>query len=437
VDCGIRDIKEVEEAKKLGMDVIITDHHEVPNKIPKAYAVVNPKQKDCHCPFKKLAGVGVAFKLAQGLLQGDPSISQRVNKNNEAFLKWLLDLVAIGTIGDCMPILGENRIFVKFGLIVLKKTKRLGILELKKIIKTRHSQDLAFYLAPRLNAAGRMDHASWAFKLLTTESKIEAFKLINKIEALNKKRQEETARVLEEARGELEYLDSKQKIIILAKENWPSALSGIVAGRLAEEYNRPALVIEKRGETSKGSARSFNNFDITRALEKIKNLFEKVGGHKEAAGFIYKTKNHDQIFVKLSGIANKEFKGDFKNQILVDLELKPEELSHKFYSTTRALAPFGDSNPEPIFLMKDLKVLEKRLVGFNNHLKLLLSKDNKKFQVIAFRKGELNDSIEIGDYIDIVFKLGEDSYLGVTTIQIEVSDLKPSKDHSTKIKEMV
>jgi len=443
IDCGIRNIKEVEEAKKLGMDVIITDHHEVPRKIknprqrrvhlwrkkskiknrpkdlvPRSLAVINPKQENCKYPFKQLAGVGVAFKLSQGLLKG-------IHKS-ETFLKWLLDLVVIGTIGDCVPLISENRILVKFGMLVFKKTRRIGILELKKTIRNGKENDIAFYLAPRLNAAGRMDHANWAFMLLITRSRIEAFKLINKIEQLNKKRREETDRVLREAKGEFGFLSPSQKIIILAKENWPSAISGIVAGRLAEEYQRPALVIENKGELSKGSARSYQGFNIVKALEKLSHLFKKVGGHKEAAGFIYETENHEEIVRELTEIASRKIK-EIRKIIPVDLEINTEDLNHEFYKNLKMLEPFGASNPDPVFLIRRAKILEKRHVGLNDHLKIRFLKNCKRMNAIAFNRGDLENEFEIEGYVDFIFKLGENFYLGVSTVQLEILDLKASK----------
>ena len=428
VDCGIKNIEEIKEAKRLGIDVIITDHHEVTSKIPPAYAVINPKQKKCFYPFKKLAGVGIAFKLAQGLIK---EIDK--GKKGEIFLKWLLDLVAIGTIGDSVPLISENRILVKFGLLVYEKTRRVGLLELKKTMRNGSSKNLGFYLIPRLNAAGRMDHANWAFLLLVTESHVESLKLINKIEKLNKKRREETERIVEEARKETGFLDQDQKIIILANENWSSALSGIVAGRLAEENRKPTLIIEIKGEISKGSARSFHDFNIAKALEEIKFLFEKTGGHKEAAGFTYKTKNHDKIVYELSKKALKEIKDDFRNSILIDLEVDYKKLDINFYKYLQELSPFGESNPEPAFLVKNIKVLEKRLVGLNKHLKMKLEKNSKKIDAIGFRKGKLGDGLGYEECVDLVFRINENSYRGFLTIELEVLDLVKSKSKKKEI----
>lgn len=426
VDCGIRNIDEVKQAKKLGMDIIITDHHEVPKKkkskedmLPKAYAVINPNQAKCHYPFKRLAGVGVAYKLAQGLLNG--------SKEGQIFLKWLLDLVVIGTIGDCVPLISENRIFAKYGFIVFKKTRRVGILELKKVIKNGKENDLGYYLAPRLNAAGRMDHANWAYKLLITRSKIEGLKLVRKIEELNKIRQEETSRIFEEARCELKFLGD-QKIIILAKENWPSSITGIVAGRLADQYKKPALVIEKKGEFSKGSARSYQGFDITKALSEISFLFLKVGGHKQAAGFLYKTKHQKEITEKLLKIAKKSITKDKKEKISIDLKLKLKDISHDFFNQISLLGPFGEGNAEPLFLAEKARILEKRKVGSGNHLKIRIEQDGKIMDAIAFRKGSMDDFLKEGQYIDFIFKLAENYYLGFKTMQIEIIDLKLSKE---------
>ncbi len=433
VDCGIRNLLEIKEAKKQGMDVIVTDHHEVPQEkleapnsklqikdiLPPAYAVINPKRKDCKYPFKKLAGVGVAFKLAQGLLKG--------NKEGEIFLKWLLDLVAIGTAGDVVPLISENRIFAKFGFLVFKKTRRLGIIALKKSMGEKANSNLSFYLAPRLNSAGRMDHANWAFMLLETKSQIEALKLARKIEELNKLRQELTDKIIKEAREEIKYLPSSQKIIILAKEGWPASVLGIVAGRLAEDYQKPVLIAEKKGKFIRGSGRSFNNFDLNKALEKINNLFLKVGGHKQAVGFTYEEKNHKAIVSNLEKEAERSIKQVFKIGLLVDAELNPQELNLSFYRSLEAFTPFGEANPEPLFLMRETKILESRRVGLNNHLKLRLEKEGLKFSAIAFRKGEWGNEFQGGKLIDFIFKLRENSYLGMSALELEVLDLRHSK----------
>lgn len=421
VDCGIRNFKEIEEANKLGIDVIITDHHEPSSRIPKAFAVINPKRKDCKYQFDQLAGVGVAFKLAQGVIR----LFQSKDKG-EVFLKWLLDLVAIGTIADCVPLIGENRILAKFGLIVFSKTRRIGIIELKRRAKNGNGSDLDFFIIPRINAVGRLDHADLAFLLLTTQSKIEAFKIVNRVEDLNIKRREVTDRILKEAREEIEsFLDDKN-IIILANKDWPSSVLGIVAGRLAEEYERPVLIVEKGIEFSKGSGRSYKGFDINESLQSMSHLFEKVGGHKQAVGFTYRTKNHEIIKSQLIENTDNVIVGSIEDFYEIDVEIKPEEISPLFYKELQNFAPFGKSNPTPTFLMEKVNITSKRLVGSNNHLKMNLEKNNKKFEGIAFGKGEWDNNLQEGDKVDIIFKIEENKFFGFSSIQLRILDLNLS-----------
>lgn len=421
VDCGIRNIKEIELAKKLGIDVIITDHHEVFDDIPDAYSVINPKQKGCSYKFKKLAGVGVAFKLAQALIE-----ELSPGTKGEIFLKWLLDFVAIGTIADCVPLSGENRILTKFGLIVFDKTKRVGLKELKNFSKNGKGDSMDFFIIPRINAVGRLDHASWVLDLLTTNSKIEAFRLTNKMEELNKERQKVTARIISEAKKELGGFEKKDKIIILANREWSSAVSGIVAGRLAEEYKVPALIIEKGDKLSKGSGRSYNGFNLFESLESIKDLFEKIGGHKQAVGFTYKNENHEKIVSRLKATLKND-SGKKNNYFFVDSLVEPDDLNISFCREIKELGPFGEGNPYPVFMMKNVLISEKRLVG-GNHLKLNLIKNNKKFNAIGFGKGKIEDSIKINSLIDIIFKVEENYYNGMCLLQLEILDLKILKE---------
>lgn len=425
VDCGIKNNQEINYAKKLGIDVIVTDHHEISGNLPKkAVAILNPKQKECKYPFKELAGVGIAFKLASALIK-----KIRNNKKGENFLKWLLDLVLIGSLGDSVSLISENRILVKYGEIVFKKTRRIGLKELKnRGMKNGDLKIIDFFIVPRLNACGRMDHANWAFNLLVTKSKIEAFKLINKIEELNNKRKNFTEKIF----SEIESLNTplSKKIIILLRENWPSSVLGIVANRLSEKYKIPVFLIENKGEISRGSARVPEEFDVMEMLEEISHMFLKFGGHKYAAGFTYKTDNHHKIVKKLEDVVKnkikKETKKETKNLLYIDVEVDFEDITKPyFYKEIKKLGPFGKDNPHPVFLVRNTKILEKRIVG-NNHLKIWFSKNNKKIEAIAFSKKEWNFKIEEGEFIDFIFKLRENFYLGTFFVQTEIIDFRNS-----------
>lgn len=419
VDCGIINISEVAQAKKMGVDVIVTDHHEPSKNLPKALAVIDPKVKTDKYPFRDLAGVGVSFKLAQALI-----IKSKKGIEGMSFLKWLLDLVAIGSIGDIVSLVDENRILVKFGSIVFKKTRRLGLKELKKSSSDNSIKIIDFHIAPRLNSAGRMDHANWAFNLLVTESKVESFQLIRRIERLNNERRDITEKIIKEAKEEIEPVLPEETIIIIARKDWSASVSGIVASRLVDEYNIPALVVEKKGKMSKGSARSPKNINIIKMLRRMGNLFTKLGGHKNAAGFSYETRNHQKIIEALQRLSRKDKREKNLECLDIDMELGLKEVSLNLYKRIEDLEPFGHGNPRPVFLTKKVRLLDKKLVGNNNHLKIWFTKDNLRREAIAFRKGYLNEMLKVGQDLDVVYRLGENEYGGMRSIQLEVVDIK-------------
>ncbi|NTU69267.1 single-stranded-DNA-specific exonuclease RecJ [bacterium] len=419
VDCGIRNKEEISYAKKLKIDVIVTDHHEVDKKdLPnKAIALINPKQKDCKYPFKLLAGVGVAYKLAQALIR-----KAVTSEDRESFLKWLLDFVAIGSIGDMVPLIDENRILVNYGHIVFDKSRRLGIVEMKKNSRNLNGRFIDFFVAPRINAAGRMDHALWAFNLLTTQSKIEAYKLLKRIEELNNKRKNLTEVIVAEAKKEIIPVLPEEKFIFVSKKGWSAAVSGIVSNRLVDEFGLPAFVAADSGEYSKGSARSPRGVDLMKLLSPAASLFEKIGGHKHAAGFTYKSSNKDKI-IKLLVKSAAAIKIDNDSlKIEVDLEVNIQDINLDVYREVLKLAPFGEGNPMPIFILKNVVVVYKKMVG-RNHLKILIEKDGIKKEAIGFNKMHLEPNISQGDNVDIIFRLGENEYRGMKSVQVEIIDI--------------
>lgn len=419
VDCGIRNKKEISYASKMGIDIIVTDHHEPgEDDIPdKALALLNPKQKDCKYPFRMLAGVGVAFKLAQAL------VSRRSGADDGyIFIKWLLDYVAIGSIGDMVPLIDENRTMVNFGHIVFEKSRRPGIIEMKKNSRNSNARFIDFFVAPRINAAGRMDHALWAFNLLTTESKIESFKILKKIEGLNDKRKNLTEQIVAEAKKEIMPVLPEEKFIFVYKKGWTASVSGIVSSRLVDEFGIPAFVSADNGKYSKGSARSPKDVDLTKLLKDAAPYFEKMGGHKNAAGFTYKIINREKIIKLISKSSENAKVRQSKASFEIDLEISFNDINDQVFKEILKMAPFGEGNPQPIFIVKGVNVVFKNIVG-KNHLKLILEKNNNKREAIGFNKLYLSSDIEPGDSVDIIFRLGENVYMGVKSIQIEIIDI--------------
>lgn len=437
VDCGIASRKEVDLAAALGIDVIITDHHWVPEKLPKALAIINPKQADDKYPFKNLAGAGVAFKLSQALL-----------KNNLPFEKWLLDLVAIGTVADSVPLLGENRTLLNYGLIVLEKTKNIGLSELIKKIKAVKnssaqngqnykidSDTIGFQLAPRINAAGRMDHANTSFELLITESAKEAQGLVASLEMLNTQRQGLTEKIIKEIRERIGK-NPAEKIIFEGDEDWPAGVLGLVAGKLTDEYSRPAFIFNKGKEFSGGSCRSIPSFDIIEALSRCRNFLAEFGGHKGAAGFKTENKNLEKLKREMEKIAGSEIKQEgLAPRVEIDAEIKTENINWDFFEQASKLAPYGEENPEPVFLLRDMSVIEMRAVGNGEkHLKMSLRPSLEKnkgkiFRAIGFNFGGWLSKLKPGSSIDIVFTLTANQWNEHCSLEFKIVDLKLIKQN--------
>ena len=455
VDCGVSDFEEVELACQLGIEVIITDHHWVGEKLPRAFAILNPKQDDCQYPFKELAGVGVAYKLAQGLvykLKACPEQSRRIKneklKINEGFEKWLLDLVAIGTVADCVPLVGENRILVKYGLIVLGKTQRIGLKTLMKnagIINNNHlpltTYEINFVIAPRLNAAGRMDHANHAYKLLISESLEEAKQLSEKLEEKNYQRQKITEKIVREVKSRL---SGKEKIIFEGNENWPVGVVGLVASKLVDEANCPALIFSKGKKQSIGSGRSIHSFNLIEAISRCSKHLCEFGGHRGAAGFTLDNSKLVDFKDQLEAIAGEEIQSENLVPVInIDAEINSEDINWNIYDQIAKFSPFGEGNPKPLFLVRNLKISQMRIVGNGGkHLKLKLtaqrggngniavsSQDSlqKTFDAIGFSFGGCIKKINQGDLVDVVFELIADEWNGMRQLQLKIIDLKKSK----------
>lgn len=418
VDCGISNIKEIEEAKDI--DIIITDHHSIPEELPKAYSIIHPKL-DKEYPFKDLAGGGVAFKLAQGLLHSKKNTKVDIEQE-----KWLLDMVAIATVADMMPLLGENRTLLKYGLIVLQKTRRIGLQNLIKVsnLKEINTRAIGFGLAPRINAAGRMDHANLAYYLLKEEDRDKAYQLALELNNSNLERQRITEKMFREAL----FLEIKEddKLLIFYNPEWSAGLTGLVAGKLLRKYNRPCLVITKNKENNDlvGSGRSINQFDITKALKKIEDILLRFGGHPQACGFSITEDKLEEFKEKILNIANTELKNaDTRPQLDIELEINFEDINWELVDLVNKFKPFGKDNEEPVLLSKNVIISNLRKVGKDEkHLKIELIKNNKKIDCIGFNLADRG--LNIGNKVDIVYNLSINQWNGNRQIQLIIKDIK-------------
>jgi single-stranded-DNA-specific exonuclease len=444
VDNGISALDEVDHAQALGIDVIVTDHHHVPPQLPRAVAILNPKRPDCPYPFKELAGVGVALKLAQALLVPSakfhvPSLETRSLERGTWNLEHGtsvsgLDLVALGTVVDMAPLLGENRALVRRGLAMLNQTQRPGLLAMIARAGLRlgqiDSSALSFTLGPRLNAAGRIDDAITSYRLLVTDSPDEAATLADDLEAKNQERQRLTAEVLERARSQACELGDA-RLLLVAGEGYAAGVVGLVAGRLVDEFYRPALVVEWGEERSRGSARSIPEFNIVAALAECQDLLVRFGGHAQAAGFTIETPRLAALQGRLLAIADRELRGlDLTPTLFVDAELPLAQASWATYNWVSKLAPFGYANPTPTFLSRRVHVREARLVR-NNHLRLKLADGPLVWDAIGFRLGDWAEPVKEHSSIDLVYTIEVNQWgAEEPVLQLNVKDIRLHKRQS-------
>ncbi len=429
VDCGISNKKEIDEANKKNIDVLIIDHHHVPKELPRACAIINPKLENSGYSFAELAGVGVVFKVAQALYQ-------KFLPEEKEQLKWLLDLAAIGTVADCVSLVGENRALVKYGLIVLSKTRRLGLQELFRVGRITVDENnipdarkISFQIAPRINAAGRVDHANLAFNLIMVDDQVKARELALEIEAKNQERQKITERVCDEVKILAENLYKNKKFIFAVGEHFPIGVAGLVAGKIAEEFGKPAAVLQKGEKESKGSLRSIPQINIIEAIEKCAPCLLKFGGHDQAAGVEVANDNLEKFYKKLNSIIERKLAGeDITPQILVDAEVEPSDIDFELAEALKKFEPFGEGNEKPVFLMKNLIIEETKLVGNGGkHLKLFLRDANgtpKIFEAIGFNLTSQFPNLNRGNKADIVFNLEQDEWNGSKKIQLKLVDVK-------------
>ncbi|HWQ88817.1 MAG TPA: single-stranded-DNA-specific exonuclease RecJ, partial [Desulfitobacteriaceae bacterium] len=430
VDCGITAFEEVEFARELGLEVVITDHHEPPERLPAALAILNPKVPDSGYPFSELAGVGVAFKLAQALLQEFKTCGVGMQTQTE-----LLDLVALGTIADVVPLIDENRVLVYHGLRQMEHSVHPGLeallLECGLLNKTLKAGTIAFIMAPRLNAVGRMDSARSGLELLLTTNPKRAQELARKLSAENIRRQNTEKKILAEAMAQLPAEDLP-RVIVLASAGWHHGVLGIVASRLAERYHRPVFMLGLEDKLAKGSARGIPGYHVLEQLDLQADLLKKYGGHRQAAGITLAAENISRLREGLNAEAGKLPAVIFQKKMQIDSIVDFAMLTASLQEELEQLAPFGYGNSGPVLAVRQLPVAKLSLVGENgSHLKLRLGPEGT-LDGIAFRQGERLPELLPHSQLDLAFTLDINSFRGRQQLQLVVKDIQNKAEVQSK-----
>ncbi len=405
VDCGISGIEEVELANQLGIETIITDHHEQSESLPNAYAIINAKRKDSQYPFRGLAGCGAVFKLIQ-------AISLRLGLEEKEFLKYL-DIVCVGTISDIVPLVDENRVIAKLGLKLVAQTKNIGLRELilQSGYKKIDSNTISFGVAPRINACGRMGYQEEALDLFLTNNIEEARKITARLNSYNLERQTKEKDIFEQAIKELEKEDiEKLNTIVLSGDNWHHGVIGIVASKLTEKFYKPTILICFEDNIGKGSGRSLPGFDLHEALVESSAYLEKYGGHEMAVGLSLKKEKYNDFKLAFEEIAKSKNIQQIIPVIKIDSIITAKDVNKKTIQDLEMLEPFGEKNKNPIFVYKNLKIDSIRALSEGKHLKLTLKDDNLLINAIGFNLGYLSEEYLIGDKIDIAGNLEINKY---------------------------
>jgi len=424
VDTGVTAVSEVEYARSLGIDCILTDHHEPGEILPKPIALVNPKQKECHYQCGELSGVGVAFKVAQALYQ-------RLQQD-ERELEEHLDLVALGTSADIVPLIGENRILTKFGIKQIARTTKPGLKSLAFVSglmgKEIGTGQVVFILAPRINAVGRLGDAEMAIRLLTTKDERMAAEIARKLDKENQRRKDIDEKTLNEALEQIrQHVDvENDRAIVLASEGWHQGVIGIVASRLVERYHLPTVMIAIDGGEGKGSARSIPGFHLCDALKECEDLLLRYGGHKYAAGLTIAPENIDAFRDRLKSVSERLLTTeDLVAKLYIDAEIELSEITHALLDTIETFAPFGPQNMRPVFLTRNCEILGQPYCVGKNHLKMKVRKGDAVFDVIGFGFGDWVRHLSgRGNLVDLVYVVEYNHWNDVTRIQLRLKDMK-------------
>ena len=420
VDCGITGKEEVALAKTLGIDTIVTDHHEPPQEggLPDAVAVVDAKRKDNKYPFNGLAGVGVAFKLTQAL-------TQRLNIREEENLKYL-DIVCVGTISDIVPLVDENRTISQLGLRLVKQTRNVGLRVLLESIGYNKidSNTVSFGVAPRINACGRMGHEREALQLFLTDNIEEAKEITQKLNNYNLERQDIEKKIFDEAQEMLKIEENKLPCIVLAKENWHHGVIGIVSSKMTEMYGKPSILLSIEENLEKGSGRSVPGFDLHEALENCKENIKQFGGHSMAVGITLEKEKFEAFKEAFEKYAENMNVSEIVPVINVDEKLSLDDISIQNIKELEILEPFGEANKMPIFQISNLKIDSIRAISEGKHLKMTLKDEKRVIDVIGFNMGNLAEEYPIGTKVDIVGNLEINNYRGIENIQINLKDIR-------------
>lgn len=437
VDCGVSNKKEIEYAKSLGMDVVVTDHHQIPDDFEPLCPVINPNRADSTFSFKSLAGVGVAFFLAVGIRQ---SIRKKgwFRQASEPDLRHYLDLVALGTIADMVPLTGQNRIIVTAGIEAIRSSRWLGIEAMKKICGLENQQmsaaDMAFKLAPRFNAPGRIGDNKAAILSLVTDNYSIALNTARELNSMNSERQKIEGAIVEDIETNIipsMDIDGK-RTLLFSKQGWHKGVLGIVASKILEKYHKPTIVLTVKNGIASGSGRSIDGFNLHESLTTLKHLLKKFGGHYHAAGCTLESHNIETFAQELEELAVKTIKDeDLVPAIIVDDRLMLNQLTIDSVNDIRTLEPFGSGNPEPVFYSGNIEVIDSRVVG-ENHLKLRVRQGDIIHEVIGFNLAVAHVNIQ-GSLVNMVYTPEINRWNGSERVQLRLLDIEPA-NKSTRLR---
>ncbi len=425
-DCGITACETVRRATEAGVDMIITDHHEPGPELPLATAVINPKREDAMYPFPELAGVGVAFKLAQGLVR-------KLGHDEEAFVTRFTDLAALGTVGDVVPLLGENRAIVKHGLQAIPSSKKIGLRTIVKATglegKPLTAYFLAFVLGPRLNAAGRMADATAALRLLLTTEDAEAWTLVREMERHNAERRAEQEKIVAEAMEQAQpKAEAGARVLVLSKEGWNRGVIGIAASKICECFGRPAFLVSRDEATGLGggSARSVPGFNLIEALRACADLLDKFGGHALAAGVTIELAKLNEFEERINSLAFEAIpEEELLPRIEVEAEIGPAEITRELADAIASMEPFGMGNPEPVFVTRDMALVQRQRVGDGSHLKFQIQGQGLPVvDCIGFGLGDFADSLQLGARVDLCYTIRLNDFNGANSVQLVAKDVR-------------